>query len=73
MSHILNHNFSFFADRNITKFCTKHSFWIGYSHILSKIATVIYYPCFKKETQELLLYLSFELELSTSGFYYISF
>ena len=36
-------------------------------NILSKLATVIYPLCFKKQTLELLRYLSFKIELSTKG------
>ena len=39
---------------------------------LSKLATVIYPPCFKKRTLELLLYLSFKIELPTNGYQNIS-
>ena len=39
---------------------------------LSKLATVIYPPCFKKQTLELLLYLSFKIELPTNGYQNIS-
>ena len=40
-----------------------HAFCIGYSDILNQLATVIYSLCFKKQTLELLLYLSFKVEL----------
>ena len=41
----------------------KHSFRIAFSDILSKLATVIFPLCFKKQTLELLLYLSLQTAL----------
>ena len=40
---------------------------MGYSHILNKLETTVYALCFKKQTLELLLHLSFEAELPTDG------
>ena len=45
----------------------KHSSWIGYPDILNKLATAVYSLCFKRQTLELLLYLSFKVELPTEG------
>ena len=45
----------------------KYSFCIGYSDILNKLETIVYSPCFKKQTLELLLDLSFEAELPIAG------
>ena len=50
----------------------KYSFWIGRYDILSKLATVIYPLCFKKQTLELLLYLFFKAELPINGLQHIS-
>ena len=44
-----------------------HSFCIGYSDILNKLETIAYSLCFKKQTLELLLHLSFKAELPTDG------
>ena len=38
-----------------------------YSDILNKFETIFYSLCFKKETVELLLHLSFKAELATDG------
>ena len=46
--------------------------FIGDSNILSKLATVIYPFCFKRKTLELLVYLSFKVELSTGDHQKIS-
>ena len=35
---------------------------IGYSDILNKLETIVYYLCFKKQTLELLLHLSVKAE-----------
>ena len=51
----------------------KYSFCTGYSDILNKLATVIYSLCFKKQTLELLLHLSFKAELPANGLSDISF
>ena len=51
-------------------FYLNHLFWIGYSDILSKLPTVIYPLCFKKQTRELLLYLSFKEELRAINLQY---
>ena len=42
------------------------SFSIGYSDMLNKFATIVYSLCFKKQTLELLLHLSFKAELPTN-------
>ena len=45
----------------------KYSFSIGHSDILNKLETIVYSLCFKKQTLELLLHLSFKAELPTDG------
>ena len=39
----------------------------GYSHILNKLETIFYSLCFKKQTLEILLDLSFKAELPKDG------
>ena len=51
----------------------KHSFYNDYYDILNKLATVFYPFCFKKQTLEVLLYLSFKVEVPTNGLQDISF
>ena len=41
----------------------KYSFWIGYSDMLNKYATVTYLFFFKEQTVKLLLSLSLKVEL----------
>ena len=41
--------------------------------MLNKLATIVYSLCFKKQTLELLLHLSFKAELSANDFRDISF
>ena len=41
--------------------------------MLNKLATIVYSLCFKKQTLELLLHLSFKAELPTNGLEDISF
>ena len=41
--------------------------------MLNELATIIYSLCFKKQTLELLLHLTFKAELPTNGLYDISF
>ena len=43
------------------------SFCIGYPDILNILETIVYSLCFKKQTLELLLHLSFKAELPTDG------
>ena len=45
----------------------KYSFCIGYSDILNKLETIVYSLCFKKQTPDFLLHLSFRPELPTDG------
>ena len=54
MLYVLNH-----------KILQKYSFSIDYSDILNKLKTIVYSLCFKKQTLELLLHLSFKAELPT--------
>ena len=57
-------------------FLTEHlwtSASVSYSDVLSKLAIVIYPLCFKKQTLELLLHLSFREGLPTYGFQNNSF
>ena len=56
MLYVLNH-----------KILQKYSFSIDYSDILNKLKTIVYSLCFKKQTLELLLHLSFKAELPTNG------
>ena len=56
MLYVLNH-----------KILQKYSFSIDYSDILNKLKTIVYSLCFKKQTLELLLHLSFKSELTTDG------
>ena len=56
MLYVLNH-----------KILQKYSFSIDYSDILNKLKTIVYSLCFKKQTLELLLHLSFKAELPTDG------
>ena len=51
----------------LQKFGEVFSFSIGYSDILNKLETIVYSLCFKKQTLELLLHLSFKAELPTDG------
>ena len=41
--------------------------------MLNKLATIVYSLCFKKQTLELLLHLSFKAELPTDGLHNILF
>ena len=59
--------FSLFRLLKYYKILWKYSFCIGYSDILNKPETVVYSLCFKKQTLELLLRLSFNAELRTDG------
>ena len=56
MLYVLNH-----------KILQKYSFSIDYSDILNKLKTIVYSLCFKKQTLELLLHLSFKAELPKNG------
>ena len=73
MSYVLSHEFCFFVYRNITKFCRSIYFCIGYSDILNKLAAIVYCPCLKKQTLQLLLHLLFKAELPANGFQDVSF
>ena len=42
--------FSLFGSLKYYQILWKHSFWIGYSDVLSKLAAVIFPLCFKKQT-----------------------
>ena len=42
------------------KILWKHSFYTGYSNIINELEKIIYSLCFKKQTLELLLQLSFK-------------
>ena len=67
MLYVLSHDFRVFAYRNISKFCRNIHF---------ALVTLIYKTCngcFKKQTLELLLHLSFQVELPTNGLQDISF
>ena len=52
---------------SLIKILQKYSFSIGYSDILNKLEAIVYSLCFKKQTQELLLHLSFKAELPIDG------
>ena len=73
MSHVLNHDFRFFAYRNIAEFCRSIHFCFGYSDILNKLAPIVFSLYFKNQTLELLQYLSFKPELPTNDLQDISF
>ena len=49
------------------KILLKYSFCIDYSDILNKHEIIVYSLCFKKQTLELLIHLSFKPELPTNG------
>ena len=66
MLYVLNHDFRFFAYWNITKFCRSIHFALV-TLILNKLEIIVYSLCFKKQTLELLLHLSFKPELPTDG------
>ena len=70
MLYVLDHDFCFFAYRNVTKFCRSIHFTFV---ILNKLAAIVYCLCFKKQTIELLLHLSFKAELLKNGLQDISF
>ena len=59
--------FSLFHLLKYYKILSEYSFYIGYSDILNKLATIAYSLCFKKQTLELLRLLSFKAELPTDG------
>ena len=60
--------FSLFDSLKYYQIWWKHSFWIGFSDILSKLTTAIYPLCFKKQILlELLLHLFFGAKLPTNG------
>ena len=67
MLYVLNHDFRFFAYWNITKFCRSIHFALVTLIILNKHETIVYSLCFKKQTLEPLLHLSFTPELPTGG------
>ena len=62
--------FLFFVYLNIIKFFRSTHFGLVIS---SKLPTFIYPLCFKKQTLELLLHLSFKLEVPTNNIQDISF
>ena len=67
MLHVLNYNFCFPTNQNITNYILrKHLYCIGYSDILNKLVTIVYSLCFKKQAPELLLHLSFKAKLPTN-------
>ena len=59
--------FSLFDSLKYYQILKKHWFLIGYSDTLHKLATFIYPLCFWKQTLELLLHLSFKVELTSNG------
>ena len=67
MLYVLNHDFRFFAYWNITKFCRSIHFALVTLINSNKLETIVYSLCFKKQTLELLLRLSFKAELRTDG------
>ena len=67
MLYVLNHDFLHFQLLKYYKILQKYSFSIGCSDILNKLETIVYSLCFKKQTLELLLYLSFKGERPTDG------
>ena len=40
--------------------------FLGYSNMSNKLTTIVYSLCFKKQTPELLMHLSFKAELPTN-------
>ena len=68
MLYFLNHDFSFLLIEILSNFL-EDSFCIGFSHILNKLATIIYSLGFKKQTQERLLHLSFKAELFANSLF----
>ena len=73
MLYVSNHDFSLFCLLKYYQILQKYLFSIGYSDMLNKLATIVYSLCFKKQTLELLLHLSFKAELPTNGLQDISF
>ena len=51
----------------IHKILQKYSFCVGYSDTLNRPETIVYSLCFKKQTLQLLLHLSFKAEPPTDG------
>ena len=65
--YVLSHDFLFFRLLKYYKILRKYSFCTGYSDILNKPEAIVYFLCFKKQTLELLLYLSSKAELPKDG------
>ena len=65
--YVLNDDFRIFTYWNITKFCRSIHFALVTLIILNKHETIVYSLCFKKQTLEPLLHLSFTPELPTGG------
>ena len=73
MLYVLNHDFRFFPNWNITKFCRSIDFALFNLIYQRNLQQIVYSLCFKKQRLELLLHLSFKAELPTNDLQDISF